>query len=299
MLLIKKEIILLLLFFSFISSETEENNSFNIPLKQVGRLFLIEATVDGQRGNFVFDTGAVGLVLNKTYYRNAVSTSQSAGISGTSISSGTLKVKEMSIGDIQIRHINADVANLGNIENKRHVRILGLIGMDILKGYEMIVDVRQHNLKLIRIDRRGNYADDVDFSFQADLESRVVLRNGIMFLRGEIAGKKMDFCLDTGAESNVLCSSCRKDILSSVSISRKTELTGMGGRTVEVLYGAMTDFTLNEVQFSPMQTIVTSLAALSAAYDFPVDGVLGYDFFARGKIRINLVKNELGIIFYQ
>ena len=194
--------------------------------------------------------------------------------------------------------MDADVTNLGNIENKRQVRILGLIGMDILKGFEIIVDTRMKSLNLIAIDKKGEYKENIEIDFKPDLVSKVYLRNGIMFVKGQISGKNLDFCLDTGAEANVLCSSCRKNILSSVEISRRTSLTGMGGKSTNVLYGAMTDFTLNDVKFSPMQTIVTSLAALSAAYDFPVDGVLGYDFFARGKIRINLVKKELGIVFY-
>jgi len=46
--------------------------SITIPLKRAGRLFLIEAQVDGQIGNLVFDTGASGLVLNRTYFRKYV-----------------------------------------------------------------------------------------------------------------------------------------------------------------------------------------------------------------------------------
>jgi predicted aspartyl protease len=39
-----------------------------IPLVRVSNLFMVEATVDGQTGNFVLDTGAPGLVLNQTYF---------------------------------------------------------------------------------------------------------------------------------------------------------------------------------------------------------------------------------------
>lgn len=43
--------------------------SITTPLKRAGRLFLIEATIGDQTGNFVFDTGASKLVLNRTYFR--------------------------------------------------------------------------------------------------------------------------------------------------------------------------------------------------------------------------------------
>jgi hypothetical protein len=46
-----------------------------------------------------------------------------------------------------------------------------------------------------------------------------------------------------------------------------------------------------------METIIASLDALSATYGYTVDGMLGYDFFIKGEICINLVKNELKVSF--
>ena len=271
-----------------------------IPLKQAGRLFLIEATVDGQKGNFVFDTGATRLVLNKTYFRSyAVKPRSSSGITGSSQQSGETRVKELRIGDLILENLKADVTGLGQIENQRQVKILGLIGMEILKDFKLGIDLRSQSLELTshQSDPENsdtNHPDD----FVPDLICQVDMRNNIMFVNGEVNGQTMDFCLDTGAETNVICSSCRQNILTTVKINRKTSLTGIGGQSTEVLYGAMTDFSMGTHQIAPMQTIVTSLAALSAAYDFPVDGVLGFDFFVRGKIQINFEKKELAIKFY-
>lgn len=60
-------------------------DSVIIPMKRSGRLFLIEAMADGESGNLVFDTGANGLVLNSTYFRNHVKSVRagSIGITGT------------------------------------------------------------------------------------------------------------------------------------------------------------------------------------------------------------------------
>ncbi|NQX92801.1 MAG: hypothetical protein HRT74_11885 [Flavobacteriales bacterium] len=44
----------------------------DLPLIRAGKLLLIEAEVDGVKGNFIFDTGAPYLVLNETYFRNVV-----------------------------------------------------------------------------------------------------------------------------------------------------------------------------------------------------------------------------------
>ncbi|NTW26393.1 MAG: hypothetical protein HGA37_16960, partial [Lentimicrobium sp.] len=50
-----------------------------IPLKRAGRLFLIEARIDDQEGNLIFDTGASGLVLNRTYFRKYAAYEKAAG----------------------------------------------------------------------------------------------------------------------------------------------------------------------------------------------------------------------------
>ena len=59
-------------------------DSVEIPLKRAGRLLLIEARVGNQTGNLVFDTGANGMVLNSTYFRDYVRSggSNPGGVTG-------------------------------------------------------------------------------------------------------------------------------------------------------------------------------------------------------------------------
>lgn len=69
--------------FELSASKITEDEIF-IPLVQAGKLLLIEAEVDGQRGNFILDTGAPYLVLNTTYFRNSIriDTLEASGING-------------------------------------------------------------------------------------------------------------------------------------------------------------------------------------------------------------------------
>jgi len=259
-----------------------------IPLRQVGQ--------------FVFDTGATNLVLNQTYFRHLKGSSrQAGGIAGKHTIVRSTFVDNFQLGNLVFSNIHADIANLGSIENRRNVRIFGLIGMNILEQYEMHIDLRNQRLELYPIDRRGNFIDPEEAQLETtslDPLYKITQRNGIMFLRGSVGGKRLDFCLDTGAESNVLCSTCRRDILSTVHISRRTSLTGVGGSDIEVLYGVMNNFAIADVNFAPMQTIVTNLTALSETYGYPVGGVLGYDFFEKGVFSINLAKKEMQIRFH-
>jgi hypothetical protein len=70
---------------------------------------------------------------------------------------------------------------------------------------------------------------------------------------------------------------------------------GAGSGESEVLLANLNDFAINDHPIKGMQAIITSLEALSATYGYPIDGMLGYDFFDKGEISINLVLNELKI----
>src|SRR6056297_198076 len=67
-----------------IEEETGANNIV-IPLKRAGNLILIDGKVDGQSGTLILDTGAPGLVLNSTYFRESkpAAKGQGQGITGS------------------------------------------------------------------------------------------------------------------------------------------------------------------------------------------------------------------------
>jgi predicted aspartyl protease len=276
-----------------------ELESVIIPLKRVGRLFLIEGKIDNLTGNFLFDTGAAQLVLNSTYFRKYLSVIESGGGGITGSTGGIQRtvIKKLDVGGLMYKEVNADVTGLGHIENRRGVKILGLFGVGMLKGLEMVIDINHNELRLYRLDRTGNRISARKNEFRADVTEKVEFYHNILFVKARIGGKVLDFCLDTGAESNVLNSYAPKKVLSTVTILRRSDLMGVGSGEAEVLLGNLNDFVLGERAISNMQTIIASLDALSASYGYPIDGMLGYDFFEKGEICINLVKNELKISF--
>lgn len=272
--------------------------SVTIPLKRVGKLFLIEAKVDNETGNFVFDTGSSRLVLNKTYFRKYISdeTETAGGVTGATAPVGRIKVKQLQVGGLVYNNVPADVTNLGHIENRRGVKILGLFGFSMLRNLEVVIDVNHNELRLYRIDKSGNRISSARGG-RFDLIQKVELHHDVMFVQAKVGGKLLDFCLDTGAESNVLHSLSSKKALSSVSIQRRSGLVGAGCSSTDVLYGVMNDFMIGDRPISNMQTIVTNMECMSESYGMPVDGMLGYDFFCQGEISVNMIRKEIGITF--
>jgi len=274
-------------------------DSVIIPLKRAGRLFLIEATVDGEVGNLVFDTGANGLVINSTYFRNHVKTGKanSSGITGAVASSEQISVDKIEFADLVYKNLRANLANLGHIENRRGVKILGLIGFGMIRNLEIIIDPANSELKLFRIDKTGKRLNSRYSGFKPDYSQKIESNSNILFLKAMIGGKLLNFCFDTGAETNAISSDSNKKIMSTLTITRRAALKGAGAASSEVLFGRMNEFTIGSNQIANMETIITNLDALSEVYGTHIDGMLGHSFMKHGIVCVNFVNKQFGFRF--
>jgi len=270
-----------------------------VPLKRAGRLFLIEARVDGQTGNFVFDTGARELVLNSTYFRNYLKTGKvnSAGITGDVGMVEQITAGKIEIADLMFKNTIADLANLGHIENQRGVKILGLIGFNMLKDFEIIIDPVNGELILFRIDKSGKRLNNSLPDFKPDYSQKIEGNTGILFLQGSIGGKTLKFCFDTAAETNVICSSCNRSIMNTLTITRRSKLKGAGSSVSEVMFGRMNDFKIGNQSIGNMETVITNLYPLREAYNTTINGILGCSFLEHGTVCVNFMNNKVGIRF--
>lgn len=286
---------------SFEPQFKSDADSIIIPLKRAGRLFLIEATIDGVDGNLVFDTGAGGLVINSTYFRNHVKTgsANSSGITGAVGKVYQITIAKMEFANLLYENMQADVADLGHIENNRNVKILGLIGFALVRNLEIVIDARNSELRLYRIDDSGKRTGAGKKQFIADHHEELDEKNDILFLSADIAGKTLHFCFDTGAETNVLNSYANKKVLNTITITRRKVLRGAGSAGSEVLFGRMNEFMFGSRKLGSMETIVTNLNALSEVYGRSTDGMLGCTFMENGIICINFVKKQFSIRYWK
>ncbi len=278
---------------------TSSESFITIPLKIAGRLIMVDAVIDNQSGNLIFDTGASGIVLNKTYFRKYVpmNSQKSNGITGNVDKVTVVSVGNLRISDIELKKFHASMADLGHIENSKGVKVLGLFGFDMIRNFEIVIDMNRQVMQLYKIDSKGNRVNMSAPVFNAEYSQKFESSKNILFLKGTIAGKEMRFCLDTGAETNAISSHINKTVLGTVNITGKSNLQGVGSSKSEVLLGTMSDFRFGDRNLAPMNTIVSNLDALCEAYEVQIDGMLGYDFLKKGTICINFVKKQIGIIY--
>lgn len=270
-----------------------ESQKITIPLKRAGRLMLIEGEIDGMRGNFIFDTGAPYLVLNKTYFRDYDLRNElyASGITGDQTSIMVTRVEKLQIQDLWYGDVRADVAELGHIENARGVKILGLLGLNLFKSFIFEIDLRKGVLILTKCDKKGDQISPDTNSY--DLVHPIEFYDNTVFVKCKVSGKTLRFGLDSGAEINAIGSRVNKKILETIEITGRSNLMGTGAETIEILFGNLNELSMGDLQFKNMRTIITQLDDMGEAYGVAIDGMLGYEFFARGKVKVNIRKKTL------
>lgn len=281
---------------------TSDTPSCIIPFSKAGNLIVIQARVDSIEGNFILDTGAPGLILNMTYFRHYRSSShtddESGGIDGNVSVSSPTDVGRLTLGPINYSRVEAGRINLGHIENSKGVKILGLLGMQLFKRFEMIIDYENNLIHLHLIDKKEarTYKHDMLKDASVYNEFPIDIKDNKLYTYGEMAGKKLTFIIDTGAESNVLDSRLPNKIFENVTITRRVLLSGTGNSKVEALSGEMKNVKMANLEISSLPVLVTNLEKMCKAYDDQcLDGMLGFDFLSMHKIGFNFVTRKMYI----
>lgn len=282
-------------------SISNDSTSCIIPFTRVGNLIMVKAKADTTEGNFILDTGAPNLVLNITYFRDYPLTNIPDGdqtsITGSTATINKTSVKELCFGSLKYFQNDADLVNLGHIENSKGVKILGLLGMELFKQCEMIIDYEKELIYLHRIAQKeaSTYKSEQLSDTSTYSTFPIDITNNRIIVRTEMAGKKLKLVIDCAAESNVLDSRLPNKIFANVTITKKVTLTGAGNKKVEALYGNLKNLKMGNQEISDLPVLITNLENTCFSDTGCVDGILGFDFLSLHKIGFNFVNHKMYI----
>jgi len=274
--------------------------TLTIPIKRAGNLIIVEAQLDTMIGDFILDTGAPGLVLNQTYFRDAphVADKESCGINGPTENTFTTVVHNFSLLDLHYDRITADVTDLSAVENSKGIKILGLLGSRLFAKLAITVDLFNNVLYIHKLTNKGEILPGERPFSQPDMKTSFQLFNDVIFIKGSVEDHSMWFVFDTGAESNLLDQERYKKLSRQMQVLSQSTVTGVGTKGGEMKYAVFDKLIIGNYLFKHNHILFTRLDQLSSAYGNSVDGILGYDFFARGIFTINFAKKEFEMYIY-
>lgn len=285
-------------------SKAEKLNEFTtrIPFKLVDRLIVIEGNLNNQKGNFIIDTGSEALILNSSYFKtysfNHKKIGQTSGVL-RELNPIEKTIDKLSLHNLDFKNQHSDIINLSHIEKSKKIKLLGIIGYEILKDYEIFVDLYLNQITLTKTDNRGEKLGKNVYLEQIIDTVNFKLKKHTIVLKAFVNKEKVTFGLDTGAEFNQINSKINKNVLKYFHPKKRIHLTGASSKKIEVLYGNLFRVKLNDTNyFGPMKTILTNLNNMNKAFGTKLDGILGHDFFAQKRVIINYKKEQLYFINY-
>ncbi len=281
---------------TFPRGETVSIHTIRIPFELAGRLIVVQAKVEGLIGNFILDTGSGKLILNARHFEGSLSRHNiaSVGTTGAVEEASARRVRAFSWDSLSFGKIQAHIIDLNHIEEKKNIEVLGLIGFEVLKDFEVLIDFQLQQLTLTRLDEKGERLDSLAILEEPEDSLDFQLKGHVIILDGWVERTPVQFGLDSGAELNLLHSRAKRRILNHFKISKRVNLNGMGAREVEVLAGKLYRFRCNSrIRCSGMRTLLTNLDEINAAFGAGLDGLIGYEFLCMRRTIINYKKEKL------
>ncbi|WP_370479686.1 hypothetical protein [Tamlana flava] len=287
----------------FSNAEILNPYTTRIPFKLVDHLIVVKAEIFDKEGNFIIDTGSETMILNKVHFSNVYEhqkkNASASGIMHSVEDSYEKHIKEFVLQNFKLENKNSDIIDLSHIEKSKKMKLLGIIGYNILKDYEIFIDMHLNQMTLSKVDKAGEklnkhvylerIVDSVDFK----------LINHSIVVNGQINNQNVRLGIDSAAEFNQINKSVPKAVLKYFIPKKRMRLSGINNGKVEVLAGKLHRVKLSKkIYFGPMLTVLTNLNRMNEAFGTNLDGILGYEFFAQKRTIINYQKEKLFFIDY-
>lgn len=281
----------------FTNALVQGPNSTIVPFTYYQSLILLHASVEGQEGNFILDTGANGLVLNDKYYdADRIAEASAYGISGNIMSIGESRVDSLSLNTLMFYDIRAEHIDLEEIEDRKKVKILGLIGYDVIKNYEIMLNYREKYVTFSNLDAAGEIIEVLHHTREKVDSFEFDFGRFIPIINVSVNGKSKRMGIDTGAEVNVIDNRRNRDVLENFKVVNRINISGADGRKKQALAGILFRVRLGEnYRCASMATMMTNMNNLNEIYGTKLDGILGHSFLAPWIFSINYKKQLLYI----
>lgn len=256
----------------------------SIPFELSGSLIIVEAKVNNERGKFILDTGAPGLILNAKYFEGKPSEYMVVGTGGQ-IDAHEQEVTFFKWGCLKAINTKGLIIDLSYLEESIGVPLLGLIGYGMIFDTELVIDYTTKTIDVYKapwLSRHKKQSPSMTVSFKLNYHFPVI--------HGSIKSQDIALAIDTGARSNLLC-----DIDKSLIFKAKkaTYLVGVDQVLIPTNQVIIERTTIGDAHFAHLEYVLSHTAnALAKQADF--EGFIGGQFLKRwSKWAINYRKKEI------
>lgn len=265
-------------------------SSHNIPFRMAGKLIIVEAMVNGEQGNFILDTGASELVLNSRY---AAGIEQERFFKGVNGQTGKIQTDYVSfeLGELTWKSTYAEIIPLQHLEKMKGIFIHGLIGAKLLRPFELIIDLKEMKMEMIRVDKKSQI-NSIAVPPLALMQLR--MKGSSPVIEATLGQKTLNLMIDTGAEYNLIDKKHNELLQDYLSKQKEKLMSGFAKKDQKVVAGKLSGIQFGTNTCQAMNTFLVNLNDLNRELPGPkIDGIIGFEWLKQYKVSINFKRREV------
>ena len=259
-----------------------------------GNFLTVSAIVNGERAEFLVDTGSTNTVIDRRLERRLGLSVRPSGkfVRGTLGSSreryGRARVDRMSVGNFQLTRVPVIVFELSPTHGataKQNIRVDGLFGARQMRLNAAVIDFHWQAIFMSRLPRRRELSDEIAAALGKRGFRRIPIRitsTARFAVDAAVNGVATTLLIDSGAYVT-----CLDEALASragLEASRNAlRMTAVGQREAEFRLAKPRSLNIGDVRINNAELLVTKMTAdTGATYrgERTEGGVLGAEYLA-------------------
>lgn len=260
-------------------------------------LIVTQAVINGEKHNFIIDSGCSILYLNSKYFKEkedkGTHVSTSKDVNGN-ISGGqdVIQVDSFDFNGICADSIKVMMSDLSHLENGTEV--YGLIGYDVYKDYDLLFDYKHKTLTLIDPDYTETFLKEHKYEYEeVPFEMSKAMRH-VPLINARIDTASLTLGIDCGAGNNLIDSKRWDEFESMLRRVKTTKLRGISNdEGSEVHVGKLKSLKIGGKTFRHTQTVFNNISHFNRNKDERIDGLIGYEILSRQKTILSYRNQKL------
>lgn len=249
-------------------------------------LIFFDATVNGQRGKFILDTGAPTLLLNSR--GEAVGHPAPTGLAaGGTVSLANQRVESFEMGGRSLGKRWALAMDLRSMEDRTGQTIDGFVGHELLRHGEVRINFPDRNFRLLKSSRKPRHEGRAPVNV---LKFEYVDHLPVITLR--VGKKKLRFAIDTGAGANLVDGRFR-DLFTSTGT--KMNIQGLDGANEDHKVIRIPGLCLEGGNLDETTFVAMDLSHLQSPGQPQIAGILGSVFLADRVVGIDYLRRKVNL----
>ncbi len=279
--------------------ETELKDEIVIPFKQFGKLIVVDVLLNGEKQPFIIDSGSPRVVLNSAYIKNSddgikrTKLSNVGDVNGNTSNMDITSVKQLKWAEMSMNDEDVLSVNLSHLEEELEMEIYGLIGYELLKNYDLLIDYKEKKITLIRPQFLSTYISN-NFNNSKQEKVPFVLKGHIPIINAVISNQSFKLAVDTGAEVNLISMDSYETLKDNIYNQQNESLIGLdNSNTKNVTLATLKYLEVGNIKFNDLETVFNDISHFNSGYSVKVDGIVGYELLSKHKSIIRYNNKEI------